>query len=62
MMILRNIITNFKNTIIIFLKRKRFKIFYKSYELWFNKFNKSDLEKLINKNENKNKGNILKLV
>lgn len=57
--------TNFKNTIRIFLKRKRFKIFYKSYELSFNKFNKSDLEKLeelINKNENKNKGNILKLV
>ncbi|MBZ7978937.1 hypothetical protein AVBRAN12654_09100 [Campylobacter sp. RM12654] len=48
--------TNFKNTIRIFLKRKRFKIFYKSYELSFNKFNKSDLEKLeklINKNENK---------
>lgn len=62
MMILRNIITNFKNTIRIFLKQKRFKIFYKSYELSFNKFNKSDLEKLINKNENKNKGNILKLV
>lgn len=57
--------TNFKNTIRIFLKRKRFKIFYISYELSFNKFNKSDLEKLeelINKNENKNKGNILKLV
>lgn len=57
--------TNFKNTIRIFLKRKRFNIFYKSYELSFNKFNKSDLEKLeklINKNENKNKGSIFQWI
>ncbi|MBT0881353.1 MULTISPECIES: hypothetical protein [unclassified Campylobacter] len=54
--------TNFKNTIRIFLKQKRFKIFYKSYELSFNKFNKSDLEKLINKNENKNKGSIFQRI
>lgn len=57
--------TNFKNTIRIFLKQKRFKIFYISYELSFNKFNKSDLEKLeklINKNENKNKGSIFQRI
>lgn len=57
--------TNFKNTIRIFLKRKRFNIFYISYELSFNKFNKSDLEKLeklINKNENKNKGSIFQRI